>query len=101
MNSYYCFYLFMYVGLDIHLSAILFSCRQLAYKTTTYYYHFDHLGSVSLADLLIDKLILLKKMIGYHSTLGLGVCHADELFYLFRFVLLKLRFFFIFLLFKG
>ena len=75
------------VGLDIHFKCYFFF-RQLASKTTTYYYHFDHLSSVSLADLMIDKLLLLKKMIGYHSTLGLGVCHGDELFYLFRFVFL-------------
>ena len=61
--------------------------RQLAAKTTTYYYHFDHLGSVSLADFLIDKLTILKKLLGYHSTNGVGVCHADEIFYLFKYVL--------------
>ena len=61
--------------------------RQLAAKTPTYYYHFDHLGSVSLADFLIDKLTILKKLLGYHSTNGVGVCHADEIFYLFKYVL--------------
>ena len=60
------------------------SFRQLALNTTTYYYHFDHLGSVSFADFLIDKLFILKTMIGYHSTNGVGVCHADEIFYLFK-----------------
>jgi hypothetical protein len=74
-------------GLDIiYTFFINFSCRQLASKTKTYYYHFDHLGSVSLADILVDKLFILKKMIGYHSTNGLGVCHGDEIFHLFRFV---------------
>ena len=60
--------------------------RQLALKTKTYYYHFDHLGSISLADILIDKLFIFKKIIGYHTTLALGVCHGDELFYLFKYV---------------
>ena len=61
--------------------------RQLALKTKTYYYHFDHLGSASFADILIDKFYLLKKLIGYHSTLGVGVSHADEVFYLFKYVI--------------
>ena len=87
-NEFLLLLLFMCVCSRSHsfLKVLFLSCRQLASKTTTYYYHFDHLGSVSLADLMIDKLLLLKKMIGYHSTNGLGVCHGDEIFHLFRFV---------------
>ena len=71
-------------NIDIYYWFILH--RQLASKTKTYYYHFDHLGSeISLADHLIDKLFLLKKLIGFPScTSGVGVSHFDELFYLFK-----------------
>jgi len=59
--------------------------RQLSQKTKTFYYHFDHLGSFSIADLYIEKtMALLKKFVGIHTTSGLGVCHADDLMFLFR-----------------
>ena len=58
--------------------------RQLASKTKTYYYHFDHLGSASIADLMYDKLWIPKKMMGYDTTNEIGVSHGDELLYLFR-----------------
>ena len=61
------------------------SFRQLSQKTKTFYYHFDHLGSFSIADLYIEKTkAVLKKFVGVHSTSGLGVCHSDELMFLFR-----------------
>ena len=61
------------------------SFRQLSQKTKTFYYHFDHLGSFSIADLYIEKtLAVLKKYFDIHSTSGLGVCHSDELMFLFR-----------------
>ena len=63
------------------------SFRQLSQKTKTFYYHFDHLGSFSIADLYIEKTkAVLKKYFGIHSTSGLGVCHADDLMFLFRYL---------------
>jgi len=59
--------------------------RQLSQKTKTFYYHFDHLGSFSIADLYIEKtMAVLKKFVGFHTTSGLGVCHSDDLMFLFR-----------------
>ena len=63
------------------------SFRQLSQKSKTFYYHFDHLGSFSIADLYIEKtMAVLKKFVGIHTTSGLGVCHADDLMFLFRYL---------------
>ena len=62
--------------------------RQLAQKTKTFYYHFDHFGSFSIADLYIEKTwAILKKAMGFHTTSAFGVCHGDELMYLFRYII--------------
>ena len=63
--------------------------HQLAKYTKTYYYHFDHLGSYSLADIFSSSKpevawTLLKKIFGIHHSKKLGVCHADDLLYLFK-----------------
>lgn len=62
--------------------------KQLSQKTTTFYYQFDHLGSFSFADIVASPYgvlwELLKRKFGFFGTLGLGVCHADELFHLFQ-----------------
>jgi hypothetical protein len=63
--------------------------RYISKKSKVYYYHFDHLGSFSMADLflgggLTTLWIFLKKFLGFHSTKGLGVSHADDILYLFQ-----------------
>ena len=62
--------------------------KQLADKVPTFYYHFDHLGSFSFLDLVASKygvlFELMRKKFEFHHTLGHGVCHADEIFHLFR-----------------
>ncbi len=55
-----------------------------------FYYRFDHLGSFSMADIFSSGgylgllIIVLQKLVGWHTTKSLGVCHSDELPYMFR-----------------
>ena len=63
--------------------------EQLSTKVKTYFYQFDHLGSFSLSDIFSSsrpKLLwtLIKKAFGIHESKKLGVCHADDLLYLFK-----------------
>ena len=65
--------------------------RQLSKRSKTFYYHFDHLGSFSAADLMSSGKLglifqIVKKVFGFHDTKNLGVSHGDEIFYLFRYV---------------
>ena len=59
-------------------------------KNKIFYYRFDHLGSLSVADILESSTMDLLKIMGgrilgnANVTLGLGVSHADDLFYLFK-----------------
>ena len=59
-------------------------------KSDVFYYRFDHVGSLSAADILESSLLDTLKVIGGrllgldNVTRGLGVCHADDLFYLFK-----------------
>lgn len=59
-------------------------------KSNVFYYRFDHLGSVSVADILESSTLELLKIMGgrilgnANITLGLGVSHADDLFSLFK-----------------
>ncbi len=60
------------------------------HNAKTFYYQFDHLGSFSISDILSSSrpsLIwtLLKKLVGIHDSKKLGVCHADDLLYLFKY----------------
>ena len=54
-----------------------------------FYYHFDHVGSFSIADMfsstqIENLLIIARKALGFgYESKKLGVCHADELLYLF------------------
>ena len=55
-----------------------------------YFYRFDHVGrSFSFSDMCTEPasrlpLNLAKRALGMKETKGLGVSHADDLFYLFR-----------------
>jgi hypothetical protein len=54
-----------------------------------FYYRFDHLGSFSLADYFAASTYEIVKVLaglflGFHTSLGLGVAHADDLLYVFR-----------------
>lgn len=66
-----------------------FYFRHLSSKAETFYYHLDHLGSFSVSDVFLSKPHELvwqhaKKVFGIHDTSNLGVCHGDDLLYLFR-----------------
>lgn len=65
------------------------TARALSKDTKTYVYHFDHVGTMSLADIFgrgpLDMAVLiLSRALGLHTTLGAGTAHADDLLYLFK-----------------
>jgi hypothetical protein len=69
----------------------LFRRDSSASTSPVFYYHFDHLGSKwSMADLFSNKMyetiwqLLNGSLFGRWWTKGLGVCHADDLIYLFQ-----------------
>ena len=59
-------------------------------ENSVYFYRFDHVGrSFSFSDMCTEPasrlpLNLAKRALGMGETKGLGVSHADDLFYLFR-----------------
>ena len=63
--------------------------KQLAKYTKTFYYHFVHQGAFSISDIFSSTRpnllwTLIKKAFGFHESKNLGVCHADDLLYLFK-----------------
>ena len=69
--------------------------RQLSQKSKVFYYFYDHLGVVSIADIISSTLLetvwdTFQKKFGISDTKsltkGLGVCHADELSMIFEYV---------------
>ena len=68
-------------------------CRAFASKnanSSVFFYHYNHLGSFSTADVFgapLTEMIptITKKLLGFHYSKGLGVCHFDEIPMLFRF----------------
>jgi len=59
-------------------------------RSPTWIYRFDHLGGISLVDMIMAGasaaatiLVLLQSALGFFTPSKLGVCHGDDLFYLF------------------
>ena len=67
--------------------------RQLSQKSNVFYYYYDHLGVVSLADIISSTFLetvwaMFQKIFRISDsqslTKGLGVAHGDELSFLFE-----------------
>ena len=75
-------------------ATFFYSRSVLSNGPPVYFYHFDHLGSISFNEFYghgtIKVLLgLVGKMVGYYSTEGIGVAHGDDLLYLFKYARYK------------